>query len=419
MYRKGKTLLAAAALLAGSSGIAGVAQAEDTIKMGALAVLEGAFAFLGEDSMRGVYMALEEVDYMVAGKKIELITASSDASPQSAINATKKLVEQDGVRVMVGPLSGSEGLAVKDYAKTQPNVTFVNGTSAAQDTTLRDPAPNFFRFSTEGAQWMAGLGEYAYNVKGYRTVAVLAEDYSFPYTQVFGFLEPFCRLGGKAPIDARFWVPIGNKDYSSVIAALPDDVDAIYVALGGADAINFLTQYEQAGGELPLVAGSITVDQSVLGSKGRTRDFVIGTPSAGPVSDTWDDPRWSAFVAAYQKRFPDGFPSPSLFAHGYYINTKAMLLGLEAVGGDVSDGGEALRAALSSLEFETPTGMVKLDERRNAIADIFLTEVIVGPEGNLVNKTLEVIPAVSQTFGLSYEKFLEYGQVGRENPRCD
>ena len=131
---------------------------------------------------------------------------------------------------------------------------------------------------------MAGLGEYAYNVKGYRSVAVLAEDYSFPYTQVFGFLEPFCRLGGKSPGDARFWVPIGNKDYSSVIAALPDDVDAIYVALGGADAINFLTQYEQAGGELPLVAGSITVDQSVLGSKGRTREFVIGTPSAGPLS---------------------------------------------------------------------------------------------------------------------------------------
>ena len=152
---------------------------------------------------------------------------------------------------------------------------------------------------------MAGLGEYAYNEKGYRTVAVLAEDYSFPYTQVFGFLEPFCRLGGKAPVDARFWVPIGNKDYSSVIAALPDDVDAIYVALGGADAINFLTQYEQAGGELPLVAGSITVDQTVLGSKGKIRDFVIGTPSAGPISDTWDDPRWNAFVTTYQERFKE------------------------------------------------------------------------------------------------------------------
>jgi branched-chain amino acid transport system substrate-binding protein len=248
---------------------------------------------------------------------------------------------------------------------------------------------------------------------------VLAEDYSFPYTQVFGFLEPFCRLGGKAPADARFWVPIGNKDYSSVIAALPDDVDAIYVALGGADAVNFLTQYEQAGGDLPLVAGSITVDQTVLGSKGKTRDFVVGTPSAGPVSDTWDDPRWAAFVEAYKKQFPDGFPSPSLFAHAYYINTKAALLALDKVNGDLSDGGKAFRAALTSLEFETPTGMVKLDERRNAVADIFLTEVIEGPEGNLVNKTIKVIPQVDQTLGVSYDEFLKYGAVSRENPKCE
>ncbi|HEY9548771.1 MAG TPA: ABC transporter substrate-binding protein [Kiloniellaceae bacterium] len=407
----------AAVVLAAS--LASPALAQETIKMGALATLEGAFAVLGEDSMRGVRMALEEFDHTAGGKKIELVTGSSDASPDSAVRATRKLVEQDGVQVLIGPLSGSEGLAVKDYAKTKPEVTFLNGSSAAQDTTLREPADNFFRFNTDGAQWMAGLGEYVYNEKGYRKLAVLAEDYSFPYTQVFGFLEPFCRLGGEAPLDARFWVPIGNKDYSSVIAALPDDVDAIYVALGGADAVNFLTQYEQAGGDLPLVAGSITVDQTVLGSKGRTRDFVIGTPSAGPVSDTWDDPRWTAFVEAYKEQFPDAFPSPSLFAHAYYVNTKAALLALDEVNGDLSDGGKAFRAALSELEFETPTGMVKLDERRNAIADIFLTEVIEGPDGNLMNKTLKVIPQVDQTLGVPYEEFLEYGAVSRENPKCE
>ena len=415
MFSFAKMILVIAAILSLASPVI----AQGTIKMGALATLEGAFTVLGEDSMRGVKMALAEFSYMAGGKKIELITGSSDASPDSAIRATRKLVEQDGVQFLVGPLSGSEGLAVKDYAKTQPKVTFLNGTSAAQDTTLRKPAENFFRFGTDGAQWMAGLGEYVYKVKGYRSVAVLAEDYSFPYTQVFGFLEPFCRLGGKSPLNARFWVPIGNKDYSSVIAALPDDVDAIYVALGGADATNFLTQYEQAGGELPLVGGSITVDQTVLGSKGRTRKFVIGTPSAGPVSDTWDDSRWSQFVAAYKKQFPDGFPSPSLFAHGYYINTKAALLGLDKVGGDLSDGGVKFRAALSALKFDTPTGMVHLDERRQAVADIFLTEVIEGPDGKLLNKTIKVISQVNQTLGVPYEKFLKYGQVGRENPRCE
>ena len=394
------------------------ARAEE-LKLGAVAVLEGAFAVLGQDSMRGVELALREFDYSAGGRRIVLITGSTDASPDSAVRVTRKIVEQDGAPIVIGPLSGSEGIAIRDYAKTRPEATFLNGASAAQDTTLRAPAPNFFRFSTEGAQWMAGLGEYVYQEKGYRSVAVLAEDYSFPYTQVFGFLEPFCRLGGKAPQDARFYVPIGNKDYSSVIAALPDDVDAIFVALGGADAVNFLSQYEQAGGELPLIGGSITVDQTVLGSKGRARDFIVGTPSGGPVSNTWDDPRWQKFVAAYKAAFPDGFPSPSLFAHAYYVNTKAALLALNEIDGDLSDGGAKFRQTLAALEFETPTGRVRLDERRNGVADVFLTEVTEGPGGNLLNKTIKVIPGVSQTFGLPYEEFLKYGPVSRENPACE
>ena len=415
LSKQNKSLLLTATLAAGLAAGLPV-QAQDTIKLGALATLEGAFAVLGEDSMRGVELALQERNYMAGGKKIELIKGSSDASPDSAIRATRKLVENDGVKVMIGPLSGSEGLAVKDYAKTQPDVTFLNGTSAAQDTTLRDPAPNFYRFSTDGAQWMAGLGEYVFKEKGHKRIVTIAEDYSFPYTQVQGFMLPFCELGGKV-VD-KFWVPIGNKDYSSIIASIPDDIDAIYVALGGADAVNFLSQYEQAGGEAPLIGGSITVDQTVLGSKGRQRTSVIGTPSAGPIADTWDNAGWKSFVAAYQKAFPDGFPSPSLFAHGYYINTKAALLALDEVKGDLSDGGKKLREVLSSLEFETPTGMVKLDQNRQAIADIFLTEVVEGPDGNLLNKVVKVIPQVNQTMGVPREEFLALGPVGRDNPDC-
>ena len=393
----------------------GFAMAE-TIKIGVLATFEGPFTVLGEDGLRGAMTAIDEVGGKVAGMDIEVVRGSSDASPDSAVRAARKLVEQDGVTVLVGPLSGDEGIAVKDYAKTQPGVTFINGTSAAQETTMRDPAENFFRFSTDGAQWMAGLGTYAFNDKGYKSVAVVAEDYSFPYTQVFGFMAEFCKAGGHVP--SKSWVPIGNKDFSSVIAALPDDVDAIYVALGGADAVNFLTQYQQAGGEAPLIGGSITVDQTVLTSEGKTRDVLIGTPSAGPIADTNDAPEWVAFVDAYKKQ-EGAFPSPSLFAHGYYVDMKATLLGLEAVGGDTSDGGAKLRAALTGLSFDTPTGKVSLDANRNAIADIYLTEVVEGPDGNLVNKLIKVVPQVNQTMGLSADEFAALGAVGRDNPSCE
>jgi branched-chain amino acid transport system substrate-binding protein len=409
-------VLAAVALLAGAAIAPQLAFADDTIKVGLLATLEGPFTVLGQDSVRGAELALKEANYTAGGKKIEVIKGSSDASPDSAVKAARKLVEQDGVQILIGPLSGDEGLAIKDYAKSQPNVTFINGTSAAQDTTLRDPAPNFFRFTTDGAQWNAGLGEYSYKNKGYHTVVTVAEDYSFPYTQVFGFMAGFCKAGGHVP--KKFWVPIGNKDFSSVIAAIPDKVDAIYVALGGADAVNFLTQYQQAGGAAPLIGGSVTVDQSVLGTKGKQRDYVIGTPAASPIADNADGEAWKKFVADYKAAYPDGFPSPSLFAQGYYIEAKAMLAALDKVSGDLSSKQAKFRDALAKLELDTPTGKVTLDKNRQAIADIYLTEVAKADDGHLYNKVIKVIPAVNQTLGIPEADFLKLGVANRDNPDC-
>jgi branched-chain amino acid transport system substrate-binding protein len=416
MMKNYKKTLLAAALLGGTFLSPQFAWADGTIKVGLLATLEGAFTVLGQDGVRGAELAFKEAGYTAGGKKIEVIKGSSDASPDSAVKAARKLVEQDGVSILIGPLSGDEGLAIKDYAKTQPKITFVNGTSAAQDTTLRDPAPNFFRFTTDGAQWMAGLGDYAYNVKKYKKVVTIAEDYSFPYTQVFGFMAGFCKAGGHVP--KKFWVPIGNKDFSSVIAAIPDDVDAIYVALGGADGVNFLTQYQQAGGTAPLIGGSITVDQTVLGTKGKQRDYVVGTPAAGPIADNSEEPQWKKFVADYKAAYKDGFPSPSLFAQGYYINTKAVLLALDKVGGDLSDGEAKFRDVLGKLEFDTPTGMVKLDKNRQAIADNYLTEVAKADDGHLYNKVINVLKAVNQTLGIPEADFLKLGVANRDNPDC-
>jgi len=408
-------LTSAAAALALGLG-AGAAAAQETIKIGVLATLEGPFTVLGEDSMRGANLALMQHNNMAGGKTLEIVTGSSDASPDSAIAAARKLVEQDKVQILIGPLSGDEGLAMRDFAKTHPEVTFVNGTSAAADTTLRDPADNFFRFTTDGTQWQAGLGAYAYNTKGYKVVVTIAEDYGFPYSQVMGFMLPFCEAGGR--VVEKFWVPIGNKDYSSIVASIPDEVDAIYVALGGADAVNFLSQFEAAGGDKPIIAGSITADQTVLGSEGKRKESMIGTPSAGPIADNWDDPRWQKFIADYKAAFPDGFPSPSLFAHGYFVSTLAVLTALDEVGGDLSDGQAKFRTALQGLELDTPTGKVTIDHNRNGVADIFLTEVTEGPDGRLYNKVIEVIPQVNQTLGMDEAAFLALGPATRDNPSC-
>jgi branched-chain amino acid transport system substrate-binding protein len=409
-----RTLLgtAVAAVIAGT---AWAQQQSGPVKIGLLATLEGPFAAGGADGMRGAELAVKQRNGVVAGRKIEVIKGSSDAKPDVAVNATRKLVEQDKVDIMVGPLSGSEGIAVKDYSKTQPQVTFINGSSGAQATTLTNPSPNFYRFNTDGAQWMVGLGEAAMK-KGYKRVMVIAEDYAFPYSQVQGFMSEYCRVGGKVPVKA--WVPLGGKDYASVIARIPKDVDALMVVLGGADAVNFLNQYEAAGGDKPMMGGSITVSQDVLNYRGKRRDSLVGTLAAGPIADAYDGADWKAFVADYQKNYPTsagGYPSPSLFAFVYYVNMKAALDALDAVKGDLSDGQKKYREALAKMTLKTPVGDVKLDENRQAIGTTFVTEVVKDDKGNLYNKVLRKVDNVNQLLGMKKEDF----QIGsRDVPNC-
>ena len=406
-----RTSLAAAAFAA----LMGSAWAQETLKIGVLATLEGPFANPGQDSMRGADLALKEKRGMAGGKKIEFIKASSDATPDKAVNATRKLVEQDKVPIMIGPLSGDEGVAVKNYAKTQPNITFINGSSGAQATTLVDPSPNFFRFNTEGAQWMVGLGEHALG-KGYKKMFLIAEDYGFPYSQVQGFMASYCAKGGKV-VD-KAWVPLGTKDYASIIAKIPKDVDALLVVLGGSDAVNFLNQYEQAGGNKPMVGGSITVDQTILNYKGKRRESLLGTASAGPMADSIDTPEWKKFVAAYKENFKDGFPSPSLFAYLYYINTRAALEALDAVKGDLSNNQQAYRAALQKTSFKGPAGEVHIDENRNGVGPTYITEVAKAPDGSFYNKVVKTVPNITQTLGLSKEEFNKMGLGSRDVPDC-
>jgi branched-chain amino acid transport system substrate-binding protein len=415
--RSSSRSILAAAVVAGLP-FGGSASAADKLKIGFFSTLEGPYTALGEDGQRGFDLAVMQHHNKAGGKELEIVRGSSDASPDSALRAAKKLVEQDKVDILIAPLSGSEGIALRDYAKTQPQVTIINGCSGALETTYVTPAPNFFRFNIDGAQMHKGLGQYIYNVKHYKKIATIGEDYSFVYTQVFGLALDYCPLGGQ--ITKRIWVPLGTKDFSSVISSLPDDVDAIYLGLGGADALNFLNQYQQAGGNAKLFGGTIMIDQTILSSKGKAKEALIGTASAAPFADTSDDPKWQAFVNAYKDNWPPEkrFASPSLCAVNYYDETTAALLALDKVNGDLSDGHKKFREALATLVLDAPNGQMKLDENHQATGTSFVTEVVKDTNGDLVSKVVQVVPNVDQRLGFSKEVFDRIGLPAREVPVC-
>ena len=382
------------------------------IKVGVLTTCGGPFALFEAEAFSGAKYALvkeagatssgpkpqDQVTGATAGgKPVSISFGCSDATPDKAVSEARRLVENEKVDILLGPLSGDEGIAVANYAKTQPQVTFVNGTSGAQETTLSVKAPNFFRFGGDGAQWMAGLGSYAYNDLGWRKTAILGEDYSYPYTQAAGFTAEFCGLGGQ--ITKRVWAPLDTTDWSSYVAQLPRDVDGVLLLTGGANTINALKAYTSLGQQIDghVLGGSSVLDPTAFAVGDQLKGLTGGSPV--PLGGTTPD--WTSYVDGFSKVY-DKKLAASLFTVLYYDGMQAIVQGLDQVKGDLSDDQAAFRKALTNLDPTFPEGKVTLDDNRNAIQPAYVVQV-VDDNGELGFKVIKTIENVDQEFGGAFK----------------
>ena len=222
----------------------------EPLRLGILAECEGAFGGFNEDVLAGVTLAMVNAagatvnstttaldgftGAVAGGRPIEVVgVGCGDDTADRIIQEVRTLVEQENAEIVIGPLSGDEAIAVANYAKDHPEVTFIDGIAGSQEPTLQVQAENYFRFHGDGAQWNAGLGDRLYNDAGWRTVAVIADDYSFGWTSAAGFIADFCAVGGD--VVTRVFPPLGTTDYSSCIQQLPDpdEVDGYFWVVGG------------------------------------------------------------------------------------------------------------------------------------------------------------------------------------------
>jgi branched-chain amino acid transport system substrate-binding protein len=408
-----------------------------TVKVGILSDCEGAFGSFFEPTASGANLALiraagakaagEKPTDGVTGAKvgdsnIKIVGyGCADDTADKAIEETRRLMEQEDADILVGPLSGDEGIAVANYAKEHPDKTFINGIAGAQDSTLKVGAPNFYRYHPDGAQWSAGLGDYAYNELGWKTAAIIGDDYSFPYTSLAGFVAEYCAIGGE--ITKRIWAPLGEKDYSSFISQIPDDVDGLYVGIGGSGLVKFVKQYRQQRGELDterMMGNVFWDDPLVLKEVGNS--LIGGTTAAMTAGDS-DDPEVTAYLDRLRGSYGDEIAGlgPSVFTYGYYTAGQALVKGLEEAGGDVSDQ-KKLQEALAGVTLsgdEAPYGDVKLDENHQAISNVFVKRIVKDKTGDGVPdvETFRRIPDVDQTFGGFFSE--DTPAPDRENPKCE
>jgi branched-chain amino acid transport system substrate-binding protein len=443
--RSGKRKVIAFAVLAllGAAFAASAATARtnaaSTIKIAVMSDCQGAFGSFDNQDLAGVVSAMSQyaggkpVDpnnprkgwtgASIGGHPLKLVgIGCSNDKADTAIKETKRLMEQLGADIMIGPLSGDESIAIANYAKQHPTKTFVNGSAGAQDTTMKVQAPNYFRFNGDGAMWNAGLGDLAYNKLHWKTAAVVADDYSFAWTSAAGFIAEFCAVGGK--VTKRVFPPLNTTDYSSFAQQMPTNVDGTFVAVGGAGLIPFLKAYEQAHG--PIV-GKKFIGNLFWGTPGQFQQlssrvagaYAGGAGTAGDLATAAANTYSNNVVGKWFKTIPPfGAAAPqasSTFVFGYFINTWGLLKGLTAVGGDISGGQKKLQAAIKTAVLPTAYGTIHLGAYNQGVVPIYYQQLYL-KGGKLAVKTVGYIPSVDQTFGGTFSASTP--APGRTSPAC-
>ncbi len=187
-----------------------VAAGGGTIKIGALLDFTGPVAELGPIFQAGIEAALEEVNYMVAGKKVELIIEDSATSVDTAVAKAKKLVEQDGVKIIIGPLMGDAHLALSPYCK-EKGVIITSLINGMWDTVQRR---DYLIYPTTVDAQTYPFGTYCVEKLGYKKAVVVHADYAGKAGYAAGWMNGFKAAGGE--VIQVIPTPVGSPDYSRV-----------------------------------------------------------------------------------------------------------------------------------------------------------------------------------------------------------
>ncbi len=381
---KGLAILLAAAIVAGFT-TSSAAQPRPPIKVGVLLPLTGPLASLGIVAKAGMEVAFDEVGYQVAGRKITLVVEDSEAKPDVGITKARKLVEQDRIDLVLGPISSAVALAMRDYLASKGTPWFLVF-ATAPPLTRELKAPNLFRTSWSAEQPQFPAGEYTRQKLGYEKITVVGLDYVAGRAEVGAFLDGLKASGGK--VVQEIFIPLGTPDAAPFIARIkPETVDAVVgAAIWGSDAVRFIKGLEEYGvkGRLPIIVTNAAVSgDSMLPAIGRA---ALGIKSYGAYPYGLDTPENKRFVQTFRKKTGKMTGND---AYAGYICARVALEGLKAVEGKVEETARYLSAA-RTVEFMGPAGPFRFDRNQNAVTTLYFQEVREAG-GEVYNAVVDVI----------------------------
>ena len=280
----------------------------DKIRIGHLTPMTGFLGVLGEWAVLGIRMAAEEINAAggVLGRQIEV--ASEDSiNPDAATTKAQRMLERDGVALLMGEISSASALAISQVAARNKRMFMALG---PRSDTLRGKSCNRYMFCTDipntvmvNAVGSALLRDGMVKGKKFHT---LTADYVFGHDLLRAAKAFFAANG--ATLTGDELVATDVTDFSPYMVKIRQArPDIVCLNLAGNQVTNFVKQYSEFGLSYPTVGFNLNTADAWAAGKGN-------------LSGTWptvwyhtlDTPGSKAFVAAFQQEVQQDAGEPRL-----------------------------------------------------------------------------------------------------------
>ncbi|MGQ9780053.1 MAG: ABC transporter substrate-binding protein [Bacillota bacterium] len=348
----------------------GLSAAEE-ILIGGNYELSGAVALFGQACNNAAKLAVDEVNAAggVLGRKVRLISVDNKSEAEEAAKMATKLITQDKVVVVLGPVISTDCLAAAPICQEKgvPMIT-PTGTNPA----ITQVGNYIFRTCFIDDFQGTVMANFALRNLKAKTAAILFDNQS-DYAKGLQkyFKETFTKGGGKIVAEEGFMPD--DKDFRAILNRIRlKKPDVIYVPC-----------YYQPAGLIAKQAREMKMNQPLLGADGWDQPEelpkIAGKEALNNVffsnhfSPETKDPVAVKFIKAYKERY--GITPDALAALGY----DAAKLALDAIARAKSTEPAKIREALAATKgFRGVTGLITFDENRNPTKSAVVIEYVNG-----------------------------------------
>ncbi len=350
----------------------GAAASAESVKVGLIAPLTGEVAVYGNAVKEAVQLYIDDFNAADHPFDINLIIYDDKGDPTEAMNAYNKLVYQDDIAVLLGPVTSSPTFGVAE-ASVDDGIPALNPTATHPDVTTY--GDNFFRACFEDPFQGGSMAKFASSELKATTAAII---YNNADTYSIGLRDAFMKTAEEVGLTVTTTEAYGASDIdfraqlTNIIKTNPDVLFIPYY-------YNVTYMICSQARELGYTGTFLGVDgtDGVLAIEGADVSVFDGMYFANHYSADSDSPVTQAFIKEYTDKY--GATPNALAALGY---DGAMIVcdALERVNNDgVKIDGEnsyeAIIEALRATEVDGVTGHITFDENNNPIKTLSIIQI--------------------------------------------